>query len=442
MSGSPTEGEIQTQWRNAVAILEATRNYADSTLAGPGGLLDVFLQSLEGEFLPVGGAGAAQRMRNGMSSLVEPSRALQFLDPVLREYGNLITSGGGYTSLPELSRALYEHFHTNGLTVKGRGITFDTTATAGGSNVGNGTVSRLTIDERGYPLESCHVETKRLRCRGDRNSGQPEHAELFEVIGEAASQDALLRASYGSGDRRATLTAKHAGSVNGGSLLRNSSWSTYNAAATPKFADWTEVAGGAQIEQSATFYRSHPNSTGDFSLRINGGGGTVTLRQSLESMRVQRLDPETPYFLRIMVNKTVGTAVGGSVTIRMGSRSVTTTIAALGSGWQEITFTPGSLCWFRSFNQNPFRIEVEWSGSTSGYLLVDDAIFVPWDRADGTYWVIRQNAASPVSWLLDDTLDFTDTGGAPATAKIQWWYWVAGLGYLPSTTGTPTLLDP
>lgn len=442
MSGSPTEAEIQSQWRNAVAILESARNFSDGTMVGPGGLFDTFLQGLEGEFLPVGGAGAVQRMRSALSSMVEPGRAVQFLEPVLREYGNIITSGGGYTSLPELARALYEHFAANGLTVKGRGITFDTSATAGGSNVGNGTVSRLTVDERGFPLDSCHVETKRLRCRGDRNSGQPEHAELFEVVGEAASQDSLLRSSYGSGDRRWSLAAKHAGSVNGGSLLRNSSWSTYNAASTPKFADWTEAAGGAQVEQSATFYRSFPNAVGNFSLRINGGGGTVTLRQPLESMRVQRLDPETPYFLRIMVNKTVGTAAGGTVTIRMGSRSASVTIAALGAGWQELTFPLTQVNWFRTFNQNPFQIEVEWSGSTSGYLLVDDAIFVPWDRADGTYWIIRQSAASPVSWLLDDTLDFTDTGGLPSSAKIQWWYWTAGLGYLPSTTGTPTLTDP
>ena len=48
---------------------------------------------------------------------------------------------------------------------------------------------------------------------------------------------------------------------------------------------------------------------------------------------------------------------------------------------------------------------------------------------------------TPVAWALDDTLEFTDTGGAAATAKIQYWLWVAGLGYLP-TDASPTFTDP
>jgi hypothetical protein len=159
-------------------------------------------------------------------------------------------------------------------------------------------------------------------------------------------------------------------------------------------------------------------------------------------MRIQALDPTKPYFLRVMVNKTIGTAAGGSVTLRMGSQSVTTTIAALASGWTEVRIPLTAACWFRTFNQNPFTIQVEWSGSTSGYLLVDDALFGEWTRLDGTYWVVRQAAASPVAWLVDDVVDFTDTGGLPTTGKLQWWFWVAGFGYLPSTAGTPTFTDP
>ena len=64
------------------------------------------------------------------------------------------------------------------------------------------------------------------------------------------------------------------------------------------------------------------------------------------------------------------------------------------------------------------------------------------ELVDGTYWAIRGNAATHTPWLVDDQLAITDTGGAPATAKIQYWLWRTGLGYLPSTTGTPTFSDP
>lgn len=144
-----------------------------------------------------------------------------------------------------------------------------------------------------------------------------------------------------------------------------------------------------------------------------------------------------------MLNKDVGAASGGSVTIRMGSKSATSTILALGSGWVELAMTADKTAFFRQFNEASFDIEIEWSTPTSGYLLVDDVIFVPYDKVDGTYWNIRGKAATDTPWKVDDVVTFTDTGGAPTDAKIQWWLWVAGLGYLPSASGgSITFADP
>lgn len=442
MAGTPSETEIQTQWRNSVAILEDTREFSDDTAAVAGGLLDVLEQSLEGQYTPSGLANAAVRFRAGLSDLADPSRALEFLEPILYEYGNILSEGSGYQDVQSLMRALYEHFHENSLTVESRAITYDTTATAGASNVGDGEMNRLTEDENAYDLEGCHVETKRFRCRADVNSGVQEHAESFEHLGDTPSSDALLRASFGSGeDSRVFFRSKHAGSGAGGSLLRNSSFSTYSASASPKFVGWTESAVGGGIDQdTSNYYRSHPGASIDASLEMTGGGGTITLKQTLASMRTSRLDPEVPYFLRVMLNGDVGSALGGSVNLRLGSQTVTATIASLnGNGWSELKVPLDTNLWFRNFNEASFDVEIEWASSTSGTLLVDDMIFVPMDLIDGTYWAL---VGGTTPWLVDDTLAFTDTGGAPATAKIQWWLWVAGLGYLPHTTGTPTFTEP
>ncbi len=448
MSGTPTEAEIQTQWRNSIDLIEQTRVYADATVAGGGGLLDTLLQALEGEYTPSELANAAQRYRAGLSSLVEPARVLEFLTPIIFEYGNILSEGSGYGDTGTLMQALYEHFVTNSLTVESRAITYDTSATLGGSNVGNGGMERLTVDENGFNLEDCYVEAKRFRCRSDQNSGSREHAEVFEHLGDTASRDSLLRSSSGSGEQANTfLSSHHAGGAGGGSLLRNGSFSTFDSTASPKFEGWTEASGGGNMTQTvvaAEIYRSHPGAGTDAALKLTGDGTQVTIKQTLASMGVSQLDPDTPYFLRVMLNKDEGTAVGGTITLKLGSQSATVTISAMGSGWQELFIGGGGLTsnWFRNFNEDPFDVELDWSSSSSGYLVVDDMIFAPWDLIDGTWWFLRGNSTTHIPWLVDDTLLFTDTGGAPATAKIQYYLWASGLGTLPSTTGTPTFTEP
>jgi hypothetical protein len=82
-----------------------------------------------------------------------------------------------------------------------------------------------------------------------------------------------------------------------------------------------------------------------------------------------------------------------------------------------------------------------WDGGTGGYLLFDDMILCPWDLMDGTFWLIHQAHATPVANLVEDEYYAVDTGGAPGTGILQYWCWVAGLGYLPSAA-SGTISDP
>lgn len=444
-----TEAELQSQWKNAVYALELVRALTDDSVTPSGGAIDVLVGSLEGQFTPTDLPIAMRSLRAQLSNAISPTMANAVLQPILYDYAGILSAdatdgfGSAYRNPGDIFRALYDWFVDNSLTVESRAITYDTSATAGGSNVGNGALSRLTVDANSFNLEACHVEKKQFRCRADQNTGAEKQAEVFEAIGTAASPDSCLRAVYGSGDSaRASIVSRHAGSGNGGSLLNNSSFSTYSASATPKFSGWTETAGGTQVSQDTTnYYRSFPNATVDGSLKITGGGGTVTLTQTLANSRIRKIDPNTPYLLRVMLNKTIGSASGGTVTIRMGATTKSVTIAAMSANWTELVLDFDSGCWPKNFNQADFSVQIEWSSSTSGYLLVDDVIFCPWDLIDGTWWNIRGNAATHTPWLLNDILTVTDTGGAPATGKVQWWLFVAGLGYLPSS-GTPTFADP
>lgn len=454
MSGTPTEVEIIAQWKAAVDILETFRAHVDDTHAAAAGKWDVLLQALEGSYTPAELADWANTFRAGCSDLMSQGIAARALTPILFEWAARIDSdatgvqgfGTGKRSVGELFRMLYDWFVAKSYVIESRNITYGTPAVTG---TGDGALSRLTVDENGFNLEGCTVEKKLFKCVADQNTGVDEHAEVFEVIGEAASFDSVLRPSHGSGSSaNTTIVSLNAGSGSGGSLLTNSSFSSYDSGASPKFTGWTESAApsGSLDQDTTNYYRSHPGAQTNASLEITGGLGVVTLKQTLSSMRVRRLDPDKPYQFRVMVNPTVGSALGGTFTIRCGSNSKDLAIASMTSGWNEVILDFDANLWPRSFNGASFDVEIEWNASsTSGTLLVDDAIFAPLDQIDGTYWFLRGNDATHASWLLDDKIVVTDSGGAPATAKLQYWFGVAGFGYLPSNvtpTGSPDLSDP
>jgi hypothetical protein len=190
-------------------------------------------------------------------------------------------------------------------------------------------------------------------------------------------------------------------------------------------------------QDTTNTYRGSPGtaSADDASLKLTvATSGTVTLKQTIDTMSISEINPNTPYFFRVMVNADIGTAAGGTVNIRCGSKTASQTIAnLLTNNWVELRIGDDALpgaedpsdCWPRNFNEDTFDVEIEWTGGTGGYLLVDDVIFVPWDFIDGTYWAIRANHAT-----------------APVSAKIQWWLFQAFGAYLPHTTGTETFTEP
>lgn len=452
----PTEAEIQTQWKNIVNILEKTRAYADDNLVNAGGTIDVLFQSFEGEYIPVDGASFATRVRALISSAVDPTQALAALEPILFEYASILAASGtlgygsGFQSASDVIIALYQWLNDNSDTVESRAITY-TAVSANGANTGNAGVSRLTLDRFGYNLEACHVEKKMLKCITDQNSGVQKWAESFEILGEAASFDGLRQGDTGSGQlARTLLRAKNSGSGAGGSQLNNSSFSNFVAStgSGAQFNNWAETLTGAaattDITQDTTnFYRTHPNASVNASMKLSmdNAGDSITVKQTLSNMRIARLDPNTPYFLRLMWNRQIGSGASGTVKLKLGANTVVTVAVVAQTGWQELVIPFNKTCWLEEFGEDVFDIEIAWAGGTGGYILFDDVIFCPWDLVDGTYWLIHQNNGTPVANLVADEYFAVDTGGAPGTGILQYWCWISGLGYLPSS-GTPTITDP
>lgn len=452
----PTEAEIQTQWKNVVNVLEKTRVYADDNLADPGGYIDVLTQSFEGDYIPVEGAVFAARVRALLSSAVGPAQALAAMRPILFEYAAILSAsatagyGGGSRNAVDSFAALYTWLIDSSATVATRNITY-TSVSANGSNDGSAGISRLTVDRFGHDLEACHAEKKMFKCVADQNSGAIKWAERFDSLGEVASFDGLQIGVTGTGEAsRTQIVAKHAGNGPGGSQLNNSSFSSFTASvdSAAQFNNWDETLVTALTtaitQDTDYYYRSHPNANTNGSMKLTlGASHSITVKQKLTNMRTSRLDSNTPYFLRVMWNRSIGSGAAGTVTLKLGSNATVSVTVAAQTGWQELKIPFDKTCWLEEFGEEDMDIEIGWAGAagTSGYILFDDVIFCPWDRIDGTYWLVDQAAATPVANLAGDEYYSVDTGGAPGTGILQYWCWRAGLGYLPSS-GSPTIADP
>ena len=441
-----SEANLQSQWAAWIDLIETGRVYLDDTMLTLLAAIDTELAN-GGDYTVRGLTAASADYRASAATLISPARVIEALEPILFEYNKLITDDatagdgfGGYRDLAQIMRALYEHFVNNSLTVESRNITYDT-ATPGGANVGNGTIRRLTVDENGFDLEACTApEKKRWRCRSDASTGVQQEAEVFEVLGATQAPDDLNREGFGSGiSIRTFLTSKHAGGGGGGSLLRNGSFSTFtDHATTPTLNGWVINSGGATFDAETTIvYRDAPGITTSQSLKQTAA---FEIEQLASSFRNTQLDQDTPYFYRVMVYKVSGAT--GNITLTWGSKSQVFTLGAMtNDAWNECVIDFDADCWFRSFNKKDLSVKI--TGDTiSGTFYLDDAILAEWDQVDGTYWITCPNAAVHVPWQVDDYFEFDDSGGLPETAKIQYYLWLTGLGYLPSTTGTPTFTEP
>ena len=471
MAGGPaTEAEVRVMWQNAVDILDSFRVHADGTQAvASTGKLDALIDIIKGQNTVPELSEAASGFRSGLSDLISPATIRSFLDPVFREHALVIDSdsggdtyGGASQDINQIITAVYDYMVANSYVIESHGINFDSSFTyakvvSGSANDGTGILRRLVVDENGYEMEHATIEKKHFRCIQDANSGAEEEGEVFDVVGQAASLDNLLRGSTGAGNTRYQVYSKHAGAggTNGGSLLNNGSFDDWDGT---DFSSWDKTVGGSSsiTQSTAETYRNFPGAdeTAAGSLAITcASSDTVTLKQTLENMAVSGLDAESPYFLRVMVKGDTN-QVGGNVHLRLGSQGETGTGAPATTGsmavssvdgtWQEVYIPLDANCWYANFNEDTLDIEVEWTGGTAGIIYFDDMLFCQLDVIDGTYYVITQAHATPVRFLLEDGISLTDAYDTSFGSGKMQTYMKLGYGrYLPhSGTATVGLEDP
>ena len=432
MAGTPTWANIVDRLQAFADADNSARIFAQGTALGK-------YTTIEGESLgdygPVGNPAYTEGQRSLLSAALGPELLRAGLDPLLLDAGKVIGSPGSASSMSRLVRDFFNYMKDHGSEnrVESRDITFGTPSPDGG-NTGDGSVSRLTVDEFGLPLEACTAESKTAICREDSLYGPERGAELFEIHGEAPSPDQINRFVQGSGIAEA-IRVRHAGTGEGGSLLVNSSFDEALLAGetTGKVPGWVAESGDSGLSLNSDIFIAPPGSADSESNSL-AATADFKLTQSIEEAGFTA-DVAQPYIISIRYKTSGG--CDGSLTLRMGSQTVAVAdLTGASGGWDELIFTPGTGLWPANFYEDRMDIEIEMASNTTGTLQIDHVIFAAMDQVDGTWYHLR-GGATP--FQLDDSYTWTDSEGT--VGKIQQMWIAAGLGYLPSST-SPTIADP
>jgi hypothetical protein len=393
-----------------------------------------------------GSRSGAALFRRACAGAVVPEIVGGLLEPIFRQMGETIESPEPDGDIDRVWEDIYDYcadtsppYH-----VKSRGFTFGTPS-AGASNVGNGEVVRLTTDENGWPLEGHFADNYTLECLEDGRQLGETGQEVFEIRGEAATQDGLELTGTGLLETLVSLDSR--GSTG---LVSNPSFDemtvTGLAAGTPAtptaVSGWTDETDGdfsntqADID-AADYYIASPNAPRNTGLRLQAN---KTISQDLVSVAGARFDPGAPYVFGFAMKRE--SSATGTMTFTVGSVSRAITIGSQTDDdwtWFWLVATPAANNWFDSFNQNTLKMSFALTSLATGTVIIDHVVASRMTRvgsfsdprvgrgAMGT-WIAIRSGTTP--WVRGDSFTWTDS--ATGREKIPFWLAWMGRGYLPA----------
>ncbi len=374
-----------------------------------------------------------QTIRNGLNSVFEQGQFQSLLRPALLEVGEAINAPSAITN-DQLFDFIFDFMVTNAQSVEARDITFGSVA-AGGGNVGDGTIHRLTVDKNNQNIEAMRgVELKQALIVEDQSSlGQSgRHKEVIRFTGVADTIDNFDRISGTVGGVFAIDQFPVQDEVS--RVLRNSSFTTNNSSGTvtTMFPGWTLSSLTGVLPDTTTFFRNNFGVTGA-SMKVSSTGAGLTFSQKFRGLNLAR-----PYLPILRFNPTVGSAPAGTqITIKLGSQPVQTLTTVAETGWNTMVMDLDSDLWVPNFTEDEVELVIGVPTLASGDLYLDEILTEPMNKIDGTWW-LPIGGATP--FQLDDIFTMTDSFTS-SDAILQRFLAYAFSRHLPHS-GTPTIADP
>lgn len=432
---TPTFAEASTQLKNGIKPLTDLEAAVGTIVTS----IDTAEQDLEGDFLPGAVVGTLAGLRARLSIALSWAQARALWDAWVLE----VLRVAGLPNDDAWAR-VHRYMHDNSLSFNDRNWTRGSPS-AGGSNVGTGTLKRLTVDWEAYNLQGGAVETKTFYCDVDQNLGVLKGNERFVCRGEDASKDNLDW--QGSGIAFRPVYSRHSGTGEGGSLLRNSSWdATFTGTGTDKIPDWTIGGTASKITAGTSGYRTAPGSSSQGTLVFdNDAAATNEVTQALSVQRLNAGSERKPWMLYVAYKKSNSGATG-TLNLKMGSKTTALDLSTISdTDWHQLFFTIDKNVYYRNWREDAPDIEVEVVNLSAGTLTLDDLYFGEWTYIDGTYWLL---AGGATAFLERDVFTAADSGPAASTSEMMYSAYRAGvfsdaIVNLPvNNAGSETVTDP
>lgn len=397
----PTEAEVQADISRVVASFIAWRDFGSVNSPNVVSLIDDVEQGIEGDYAAnVLQAGTA--IKSGTGGVIQQHRAL--LDPLWLTLGK-VKNYPETTPEPIIAR-YYEDFVDGSDSVNSREFTFGS-VTQGGSNIGNGTINRLTVDENNFEIENATPDTKTMECTRDEHTGSDEHEEAFEIHGQHADRHGIVVSGSGRVDEIRGKSARTSQD-----FLENPSFDTLDGTvgSPTTIPGWDVTTIGNFELDPANYYRDHSGGGTPRALKLTADDG---VSQNLNNTNVD-INPGVPMYLQFAWNRSIGASDACTLTLTLGSQTEAIAVAGDEWGWQIGRLAIGQKNWHKTWNKEDPTVAIDLTGLASGSILIDDVVFVPYDFFDGL-WYAAVGGSTP--WLRKDK--FTVGDSIASDAKLQ-----------------------
>lgn len=427
-----SEANVKSQIDAVIYLLEMQRQFGNANTPNVITQTDAVYAALQGITSPTV-ARAVGEFRRANSNIISPIQGRKLLDTLLLDMA--IVKSYSETDPPAiLRRLLHDYSQGTPVTIKDRNTTFGS-VTAGGSNVGSGTIYRLTKDPYDYPIQAVSPEVKTFTCIVDENGGANAGQEKFNYHGVDREPDNLL--VLGSGINIDTPRAKDGGDSTG--YLTNPSFSGTETAST--FNGWT-ITTITAAHDTTNYFRTYSGESTAGSIKLTGNG---TVSQPLTTAR-GKFKADVPYFLAFRWNRSVGSAPANTtIDVDLGAQSsiIAITMTGAESGWQTAVATMDKKLYYQNWAGTSAALTFTIGSQATGYTLIDDVQLWPMTRIDGIWYAILGGATPFIDGSEFDGDYFTFDDSVMTGAVKAYWLWqLYGVDCQLPNAASPTWADP
>ena len=440
----PSKAECWDQLTKLAKVYDQIWKFGASNATNYLGLEDAVIQALEGDMAgPI--LDGLRASREQLNNLYTDGKG-----PIFQALRQLAKFGYNSVSTQEkdVIDDIFDGMTAATETVKGRAWTY-ASISAGGGNVGNGTIYRCTVDKDGNSIESGMPGTIKVLVKQDKNSGTRSGNEKALIYGSGITPTDSIYVGTAPGEvQEITFTAPD------NSLLKDPDFAQFEdtVVSTEQGSGWTldNVTGVTKV--TTPIYRASwsPGPSGkipgEYAYVLNWAADNGMAQYFQRAKIKSSLDPHAPLFLIVRYRR--ASSCDGTLTIRLGSQTESVDLTTKADAtWFDLVLGTGTSTkgYQENFNEDwanasgfdlGVRVKITLASRTTGSLYLGNVILAQPRKYNGAYYLA---VAGDTDVLRNDTWTFADT--STETGRTQ--YTLARLfgRHLPHTSGVPTYAD-